>query len=144
MVKLCKKCSIWPPLFFLQFSDHGRDRISDRYGKENHCAVLVLNLLLPGTPNVYFGEELGMSNADIKFEELQDMRAKNNLVRTLKLHTATSPTQSILSNRDSELSRHHMTCKGHGGSPRTSIKAPLFFAQCSVVGVWLVYVSSTA
>ena len=64
----------------LQFSHHGKDRIADRFGKENQRVGLVLNLLLPGTPNIYYGEEIGMSNIAVRYEEQQDPWGKNNLV----------------------------------------------------------------
>ncbi|XP_072050104.1 alpha-glucosidase-like [Amphiura filiformis] len=60
------------------FSHHGKDRIANRFGPANHRGGLILNLLLPGTPNVYYGEELGMSDIDIKFEDQQDPGGKNN------------------------------------------------------------------
>ncbi len=40
----------------------------------------MLNLLLPGTPNIYYGEELGMSNIDVQYEDILDPWGKNNPV----------------------------------------------------------------
>ena len=40
----------------------------------------MLNLLLPGTPNIYYGEEIGMSNIAVRYEEQQDPWGKNNPV----------------------------------------------------------------
>ncbi|XP_072017792.1 alpha-glucosidase-like [Amphiura filiformis] len=60
------------------FSHHGKDRIANRFGEQNHRAAVLLNMLLPGTPNVYYGEEIGMTNIEVKFEDIQDPWGKNN------------------------------------------------------------------
>ncbi|XP_071488774.1 alpha-glucosidase-like [Diadema antillarum] len=58
--------------------NHDNFRVSHRLGHEFCRAANVLNLLLPGTPTTYYGEELGMEHIEVSFEETQDPFGKNN------------------------------------------------------------------
>ena len=40
----------------------------------------MLTLLLPGTTPVYYGEEIGMDNIQVKYDDIQSLSAKNNPV----------------------------------------------------------------
>ncbi|PIK38838.1 putative alpha-glucosidase [Apostichopus japonicus] len=58
--------------------NHDNFRISDRLGAKYVRAINTLNLLLPGTATTYYGEELGMENIYVSYEDTQDPFAKNN------------------------------------------------------------------
>ncbi|XP_030854020.1 maltase 1 [Strongylocentrotus purpuratus] len=58
--------------------NHDNFRAGHRLGKQFARAANVLNLLLPGTPTTYYGEELGMEHISVTFEETQDPSGKNN------------------------------------------------------------------
>jgi alpha-glucosidase len=54
------------------YGNHDEPRISDRLGWEQSRAAAVLLLTLRGTPTLYYGDELGMRQADIEPEAQQD------------------------------------------------------------------------
>lgn len=55
------------------FSNHDQPRIATRFGGEEQARLIALmQLTLPGLPVVYYGDEIGMANAPIRFEEIQD------------------------------------------------------------------------
>ncbi|XP_065314832.1 alpha-glucosidase-like [Gordionus sp. m RMFG-2023] len=58
-------------------SNHDRARISTRVGEQYIDAIHSLMLLLPGTPQFYYGDEIGMENINVTFEETQDPWGKN-------------------------------------------------------------------
>ncbi|XP_038047018.1 maltase A1-like [Patiria miniata] len=58
--------------------NHDRPRIADRVGITYTRAFNVLNLLLPGTPTSYYGEEIAMGNIWVAFNKTQDPFAINN------------------------------------------------------------------
>ncbi|KAK4303292.1 hypothetical protein Pmani_024677 [Petrolisthes manimaculis] len=52
--------------------NHDNGRVASRVGKDLVDALNMLNLLLPGTPTTYYGEELGMENTFISWEDTRD------------------------------------------------------------------------
>ena len=63
------------------FSNHDQQRHIDRYGKGGNAeararAAALLLFTLPGTPFLYYGEELGMRNAKLRYRELRDPYTK--------------------------------------------------------------------
>ncbi len=54
------------------FGNHDQGRLVSRVGPEQARAVAVMQLGLPGLPVVYYGDELGMRNARIKPDQVQD------------------------------------------------------------------------
>ena len=57
---------------------HDVDRIVSRYGGESQARVAATMLLtLRGTPTLYAGDELGMSNGEIQAHQIQDPQGKN-------------------------------------------------------------------
>ncbi|XP_022090709.1 maltase A3-like [Acanthaster planci] len=52
--------------------NHDCSRISDRVGVKYSKALNVLNMLLPGTPKTYYGEEIVMENTWVSLDESQD------------------------------------------------------------------------
>lgn len=58
------------------FSNHDRARLVTRFGGELPARLIaMLQLTLPGLPVIYYGEELGMTNATIAPDEVRDSRA---------------------------------------------------------------------
>jgi alpha-glucosidase len=53
-------------------SNHDRPRVATRVGPGQARAAAVLLLTLRGTPTLYYGDELGMPDADIAPEQVQD------------------------------------------------------------------------
>lgn len=60
-----------------QLSNHDGSRASSRLGARFVDALHVLLLTLRGTPTTYYGEEIGMQNVNVSYEETQDTFGKN-------------------------------------------------------------------
>ncbi|XP_072017778.1 maltase A3-like [Amphiura filiformis] len=58
--------------------NHDNNRIGDKLGYQYKRAANILNLLLPGTPTTYYGEEIGMEDIWVSYNDTQDPYAKNN------------------------------------------------------------------
>lgn len=58
--------------------NHDTSRITERLGVQNARAMNILNLLLPGTPTTYYGEEIAMEGIWVPYNETQDPYAINN------------------------------------------------------------------
>ncbi len=71
---------------FLQLSSMDPDigRVATRRGREYAGALAVLQLLLPGSGVIYYGDEIGMENAVLSMNETVDVR-----IRTLGKVSAT-------------------------------------------------------
>jgi alpha-glucosidase len=57
--------------------NHDEPRVASRFGKMQARVATMLLLTLRGTPTVYYGDELGMSNVFIPPERVQDPQEKN-------------------------------------------------------------------
>ncbi len=57
--------------------NHDQPRIASRVGKEQARNAGLLLLTLKGTPTMYYGDELGMTNVPIPEDRVQDPREKN-------------------------------------------------------------------
>ncbi|MFC5863196.1 alpha-amylase family glycosyl hydrolase [Acidicapsa dinghuensis] len=57
--------------------NHDQPRIASRVGKDQARVAAMLLLSLPGTITLYYGEEIGMINASIPPEQVQDPAEKN-------------------------------------------------------------------
>jgi alpha-glucosidase len=57
--------------------NHDKARIATRIGKLQARIAAMLLFTLPGTLTMYYGEELGMQNVPIPFEEVQDPAERN-------------------------------------------------------------------
>ncbi len=58
------------------FGNHDKPRLASRYGPDVAPAAATLLLTLPGTPVIYYGEEIGMQNAIIKTGHTRDTFGK--------------------------------------------------------------------
>jgi len=68
----------WPTIVF---SNHDQPRHIDRYGADGDAqgrarATALLLLTMPGTPFLYYGEELGMRNGSLRYRDLRDPYTK--------------------------------------------------------------------
>ncbi|ALA60254.1 alpha-glucosidase [Nitrospira moscoviensis] len=68
----------WPTIVF---SNHDQPRHIDRYGAGGDAeararAAALLLLTMPGTPFLYYGEELGMRNGRLRYRDLRDPYTK--------------------------------------------------------------------
>ncbi|XP_025831770.1 maltase A1-like isoform X1 [Agrilus planipennis] len=68
--------------------NHDRDRVATRLGVENADGYNMLVALLPGIAVTYYGEEIGMENGAVTWEEGQDPKActgpKEDYLRTTR------------------------------------------------------------
>ncbi|KAB7502886.1 Maltase A1 [Armadillidium nasatum] len=58
--------------------NHDNKRVSSRFGVDLIDALNMFILLLPGTPTTYYGEEIGMVDTYISYEDTQDPAGCNN------------------------------------------------------------------
>lgn len=59
-----------------QVGNHDKSRIATRTGQDWVNANNMLLLTLPGTPFVYYGDEIGMHDVDISWEDTKDPAGK--------------------------------------------------------------------
>lgn len=52
--------------------NHDNHRVASKVGRLYVNAINALLLLLPGTPTTYYGEEIGMLNVNVTFNQSQD------------------------------------------------------------------------
>jgi len=57
--------------------NHDQHRITSRVGIEQAKVAAMMLLTLRGTPTIYYGEEIGMIDVPIPFDEVQDPQGKN-------------------------------------------------------------------
>lgn len=54
------------------FSNHDESRLATRFGREPARMLSALQLLLPGTPVIYYGQEIGMTDAVVSKKLIKD------------------------------------------------------------------------
>ncbi len=74
-------------------SNHDQPRITSRVGLQQSKLAALLLLTLRGTPTIYYGEELGMRDVPIPFEEVQDPQGLNMPDKNLSRDPARTPMQ---------------------------------------------------
>lgn len=57
---------------FSQLGNHDNPRIASKMGLEFVNALNTLLLLLPGTPTTYYGEEIGLEDIELSYDDTQD------------------------------------------------------------------------
>lgn len=57
---------------FYCFGNHDEHRLVTRFGEKQARMLAVMQLMLPGTPVLYYGQELGMPDATIHKDQVQD------------------------------------------------------------------------
>lgn len=74
-------------------SNHDNPRITSRVGLEQAKVAAVMLLTLRGTPTIYYGDEIGMKDVPIPFEEVQDPQGINMPDKNLSRDPARTPMQ---------------------------------------------------
>jgi len=74
-------------------SNHDQPRITSRVGKEQARIAALLLLTLRGTPTIYYGDEIGMRDVPIPFDEVQDPQGLNMPDKNLSRDPARTPMQ---------------------------------------------------
>ncbi|AKQ45633.1 alpha-amylase [Rufibacter radiotolerans] len=73
--------------------NHDQPRIISRVGAAQARVAALLLLTLRGTPTIYYGEEIGMRDVPIPFEEVQDPQGLNMPDKNLSRDPARTPMQ---------------------------------------------------
>lgn len=74
-------------------SNHDQPRISSRIGAQQARIAAMLLLTLRGTPTIYYGDEIGMNDVSIPFEEIKDPQGLNMPDKNLSRDPARTPMQ---------------------------------------------------
>lgn len=74
-------------------SNHDKPRITSRVGFHQAKVAAMLLLTLRGTPTIYYGDEIGMRDVPIPFEEVQDPQGLNMPEKNLSRDPARTPMQ---------------------------------------------------
>jgi alpha-glucosidase len=78
---------------FYCFSNHDESRLATRFGEKEARMLAVLQLALPGTPVLYNGQELGMTDGIIPADKIQDPFEKRVPGKGLGRDPARTPIQ---------------------------------------------------
>lgn len=73
--------------------NHDQPRIRSRVGFEQARVAAILLLTLRGTPTIYYGDEIGMKDVPIPFDEVQDPQGINMPEKNLSRDPARTPMQ---------------------------------------------------
>lgn len=73
--------------------NHDQHRITSRVGREQARVAALLLLTLRGTPTIYYGDEIGMRDVPIPFDEVQDPQGLNMPDKNLSRDPARTPMQ---------------------------------------------------
>ncbi len=73
--------------------NHDQPRITSRVGAHQARVAAMLLLTLRGTPTIYYGDEIGMRDVPIPFEEVQDPQGLNMPDKNLSRDPSRTPMQ---------------------------------------------------
>ena len=73
--------------------NHDQPRITSRVGLQQAKVAAMLLLSLRGTPTIYYGEEIGMTDVPIPFNEVQDPQGLNMPGKNLSRDPSRTPMQ---------------------------------------------------
>ncbi|MEX2592405.1 MAG: alpha-amylase family glycosyl hydrolase [Anditalea sp.] len=73
--------------------NHDNPRITSRVGIQQAKVAAILLLTLRGTPTIYYGDEIGMRDVPIPFEEVQDPQGLNMPEKNLSRDPSRTPMQ---------------------------------------------------
>jgi alpha-glucosidase len=74
-------------------SNHDQPRLTSRVGKQQARVAAMMLLTLRGTPTIYYGDEIGMQDVPIPFDEVQDPQGLNMPDKNLSRDPARTPMQ---------------------------------------------------
>ncbi len=78
--------------------NHDRHRIVSRVGREKALASALLYMFLPGSPYIYYGEEIGMSDLDLEEAKMQDEWGQN----VPGMHLGRDPERGVMQWTDAD------------------------------------------
>jgi alpha-glucosidase len=73
--------------------NHDQPRVASRIGIEQARVAAMLLLTLRGTPTIYYGDEIGLKDVPIPFEEIKDPQGLNMPDKNLSRDPARTPMQ---------------------------------------------------
>ncbi|SIT02984.1 alpha-glucosidase [Filimonas lacunae] len=73
--------------------NHDQPRITSRVGQQQARVAAILLLTLRGTPTIYYGDEIGMRDVPIPFNEVQDPQGLNMPDKNLSRDPGRTPMQ---------------------------------------------------
>lgn len=73
--------------------NHDQHRITSRVGTEQAKVAAMMLMTLRGTPTIYYGEEIAMTDVPIPFDEVQDPQGKNMPDKNLSRDPCRTPMQ---------------------------------------------------
>ncbi|RXK87478.1 DUF3459 domain-containing protein [Filimonas effusa] len=73
--------------------NHDQPRVTSRVGLQQARVAAMMLLTLRGTPTIYYGDEIGMRDVPIPFEEVQDPQGLNMPDKNLSRDPARTPMQ---------------------------------------------------
>ena len=73
--------------------NHDQPRLTSRVGVQQARVAAMLLLTLRGTPTIYYGDEIGMRDVAIPFDEVQDPQGLNMPDKNLSRDPARTPMQ---------------------------------------------------
>lgn len=73
--------------------NHDQVRVASRIGIQQARVAAILLLTLRGTPTIYYGDEIGMADVPIPFNEVQDPQGLNMPEKNLSRDPARTPMQ---------------------------------------------------
>lgn len=73
--------------------NHDQPRITSRVGLQQARVAAMLLLTLRGTPTIYYGDEIGMTDVPIPFDEVQDPQGLNMPDKNLSRDPSRTPMQ---------------------------------------------------
>ncbi|XP_013177984.1 PREDICTED: maltase A1-like [Papilio xuthus] len=89
--------------------NHDQSRLASRHGSDRVDAMNMLALMLPGIAITYQGEELGMTDGYVSWQDTRDPQACD-----------TDPQHYALSSRDPERTPYHWDASEHAGFSNTT------------------------
>lgn len=72
-----RDCEFHEGVLYPQAGNHDKSRLVTRYGPQRAQAVTMMTLLLPGVGVTYNGEEIGMEDTWLSWEETKDPQGCN-------------------------------------------------------------------
>mgnify|MGYP003623941527 CR=1 FL=1 len=69
----------------MQTGNHDNLRVATKFGSKLVDAINMITILLPGTPVTYYGEEIGMENTEISYNNTKDPYGINSGPKHYKL-----------------------------------------------------------
>ena len=76
-MKLLNQATDLKVMCFFQLGNHDVPRVASRFGPEIAQLLIMITMLLPGTNVSYYGEEIGMEDMELSWEQTVDPAGRN-------------------------------------------------------------------